>query len=142
MTKEKLIDKYHKIFEPCWEFECPDTWLPKIEQLCNILTLYAKRHNVEVTQICQIKVKISTARIYPYGSPSPTEASWFNACEKACNNIGHVVIDNKSEIVSQDVFDKTADLRRYLLMHPDQTMVKQACLHYLGDAHQKFDNEI
>lgn len=88
ITKQQLVDKYHKIFEPCWEFDCPDTWLPKIEQLCRILICYAERNNVEVTQICQIKVKFSYARIYSIGAPSPTERKWISACERACNKIG------------------------------------------------------
>lgn len=29
-----------------------------------------------------------------------------------------------------------------LLNHPDQEMIKQSCLHYLGDKHQKLDNEM
>lgn len=32
-----------------------------------------------------------------------------------------------------------ADIRTFLLEHPDQDMIKQACLHYLGDAHQKLN---
>lgn len=88
LPHEQLMDKYPQIFENCFEFACPETWLPKIEQLCRILICYAERNNVEVTQICQIKVKFSHARIYPFGVPSPTEAKWFNACERACNKVG------------------------------------------------------
>lgn len=88
MTIQEIEDKYPELFENCWEFDCPDKWLPKIEQLCNILTLYSKRKSTEVVQICQIKVKFGMARIYSLSVPSPTEASWFNACERACNKIG------------------------------------------------------
>lgn len=89
MTNQDLINKYPQIFEPCWELSCPDTWLPKIEQLCKILTLYAQRHDVEVTQIFQIKVKFSMARIYPFGTDVPIHIQkWFDACERACNKIG------------------------------------------------------
>lgn len=87
MTKQYIVDKYPKIFKECWEFDCEDTWLPKINQLCNILTLYSKRKGTEVVQICQIKVKFGQARIYSLDVPSPTEAAWLNACEKACNKI-------------------------------------------------------
>ena len=41
--------------------------------------------------------------------------------------------------MKQEDFDKIADIRRFLLLHPDQGMIKQSCLHYLGDEHQKFD---
>jgi len=40
--------------------------------------------------------------------------------------------------VSIDQFNTIADLRIYLLNHPDKEMVKAACLHYLGDKFQAF----
>ena len=32
-------------------------------------------------------------------------------------------------------FNKIIDIRNYLLRHPDQDMIKAACLHYLGDSY-------
>lgn len=35
--------------------------------------------------------------------------------------------------MNQDEFNKIADLRQYLLRHPDATMVTRSCAHLLGD---------
>lgn len=40
--------------------------------------------------------------------------------------------------LSIEDFNTIADLRIYLLNHPDKEMVKAACLHYLGDKFQAF----
>ena len=34
-------------------------------------------------------------------------------------------------------FNKIIDIRNYLLRHPDQDMIKAACLHYLGDSYNE-----
>jgi hypothetical protein len=41
---------------------------------------------------------------------------------------------NQSEQI--DEFSKVADIRFLLLTHPDGTMVRESCLHFLGDAAQ------
>jgi hypothetical protein len=45
---------------------------------------------------------------------------------------------NINKKISQDQFDSIADLRPYLLQHPDGKMVESACLHYLGDEMQQY----
>ena len=89
MNVEDLINTYPYIFENCFEFECPNTWIPKIEQLCRILTAHGERINKPPVQIHQIKVKFSQARIYPFGVNIPKGIyNWFDSCERACNKIG------------------------------------------------------
>lgn len=36
-------------------------------------------------------------------------------------------------------FNTIKDLRPFLLRHPDRQMVKESCLHYLGDKFQEFN---
>jgi len=43
------------------------------------------------------------------------------------------------EQVTTEQFNTIDDLRAYLLQHPDQKMIKTACLHFLGDAFQEFE---
>lgn len=45
-------------------------------------------------------------------------------------------------MLKQEEFNKIADLRYYLLHHPDQQMVKTACLHYLGDDYEDYEHLI
>lgn len=47
--------------------------------------------------------------------------------------------DKYSIQVAKEFFFNLADIREFLLLHPDQDMIKAACLHYLGDEHQKLD---
>lgn len=46
----------------------------------------------------------------------------------------------KPKKVEQCDFNSIADLRRFLLGHPDGEMVKQSCLHFLGDEAQVWWN--
>lgn len=88
MTKKEFLHTFPVILSTCGEITCPDTWLPKLAQLCRILTCFSERHDIEVLKIFRITVKNNLATIVPFGTPSPYEASWLNACEKACNKIG------------------------------------------------------
>lgn len=46
---------------------------------------------------------------------------------------------NFNKKITQDQFNSIADLRHYLLLHPDYQMVRAACLHFLGDQFTNFD---
>ncbi len=55
-----------------------------------------------------------------------------NAMEEYRNQLPNDEIDTMS------VFKNINDLRPYLLQHPNREMVESSCLHYLGDAAQKW----
>lgn len=40
--------------------------------------------------------------------------------------------EGKTDSPCMESFDKIVDLRQYLLLHPDQEMIKTSCLHFLG----------
>jgi hypothetical protein len=80
------------------------------------------------------------------------EESALKYTKKHLNNSYYVFIDGvKSDAAkkywfeefkkSQEGFSTLEDLRPFMLRHPNQKMVKDSCLHYLGDLSQHFSNE-
>ena len=87
MTIQELENKYPEIFENCFDFSVPEHWLPAIDKLCAILTEYAKRKDLDVMRLSQIKVKFGQARIYPELWRGKTEQNWITACENSLNKL-------------------------------------------------------